>query len=44
MATIHHVVFIIPNINFGVVGNGMDVETEDPNLFSDLSNSQFALR
>lgn len=44
MATEHHVVFKIPNTNFAVVGNGMDLELEDLNLFSDFSNYQFDLK
>lgn len=41
MATQHCVVFKSPNVKFGVVGNGMDLEIEDLNLFSDFSNYQF---
>lgn len=41
MATEHCVVFKSPNVKFGVVGTGMDLEIEDLNLFSDFSNYQF---
>lgn len=44
MATEYDVVFKIPNMKFGAVGNGMDLAIEDRNLFSDFSNYQFDLK
>lgn len=44
MATEHHAVFKIPNVKFGVVGGGMDLEPEHLNLFPDFHSYGSALR